>query len=133
MKDAGISLGSLSDYRHTVAEHAVVDDRDCLVIYSVPLTSVRRKSFRLLLDPAKQELVRMEFTQLADEGDMLSGGTGRLEWTYIDGTPLLVRSHIDAYTMGGKTRVHLIVDHDYSRFRKFSVTTTIFPVEGEKP
>jgi hypothetical protein len=131
MKDAGITLGPLREYRTTVAERAVVDDRDCLVIDADPLTSVRRKSFRIWLDPAEEEVVRMEFTQLADEGDMLSEGSGKLEWTYIDGTPLLVRSHIDANSLNGKRRVHLIVDHDYSRFRRFSVTTTILPVGPE--
>ena len=131
MKDAGITVGPLRDYRNTVAERAVVDDRDCLVIDSDPVTSARRKSFRIWLDPAKEEMVRMEFTQLADEGDMLSGGSGSLEWTYVDGTPLLVRSHIDANSLNGKRWVHLIVDHDYSRFRRFSVTTTIVPVAPE--
>jgi hypothetical protein len=129
MKDAGIALGDLKSYNNTVVDHAVVDGRDCIVVDSTPATEAKRKRYKTWLDAAKGEAVRLEFTQLADEGDMLSGGTGRLEWVYMDGVPLLVHSHIDANTLLGKKRVHIVVDHDYSRFRKFSVTTTIIPVE----
>lgn len=134
MKDAGIVLGDLKDYRNIVAEHASIDNRDCIVIDSTPLTTTRLKQYRYWFDPAKEEVLRVDFNQLSDTSDMLSGGTGRLEWIYMDGTPLLVHSHIDANTFLGKKRVRLVVDHDYSRFRKFSVTTTIVPmVTGEQP
>jgi hypothetical protein len=73
--------------------------------------------------------VRLEFNQLADEGDMLNGGSGTTEWIYIDGTPLVTRTHIDATVLDGKKRLRIVTDHTYSQFRKFSVTTTIIPVE----
>ncbi len=134
MKDAGVVLGDLKDYRNIVAEHASIDGRDCVVIDSTPLTTTRRKHYRYWLDAAKEEVLRVDFNQLADEGDILSGGSGRLEWIYMDGTPLLLRTHIDADTFLGKKRVRLVVDHTYSNFRKFSVTTTIVPVaNGEQP
>ena len=107
VKDAGLNLGNLNEYRNTVVDHAVIDGRDCVVIDSVPTSTTRQKRYRIWLDSAKDEMVRMEFDQLTDEGDMLSGATGRLEWIYADGTPLLVRSHVDANTLNGKTRVHL--------------------------
>jgi len=130
MKDAGIVLGDLKSYRNTIVGHAAIDGRDCVVIDSTPIADAHHKRFKIWLDTAKGEMLRVEFTELADEGDMLSGGTGRLEWVYMDGTPLVVRSHVDANVfLGNKnTRVRVVVDHNYSNFRKFSVTTTIIPV-----
>jgi len=43
---------------------------------------------------------------------------------------LVSHSHIDATLLMGKKRVHVVTDHTYSNFRKFSVTTTIVPVES---
>jgi hypothetical protein len=131
MKDAGLVLGDLKGYRNTAVDHAEIGGRKCVVVDSIPTDDTKRKQFRVWVDPEKDEMVQLEFTQLADDGDMLKGGTGRLEWIFMDGTPLLTRSHLDVDTMNGKTKVHLIVDHTYSRFRKFSVTTTIVPVEPE--
>jgi hypothetical protein len=131
LKDAGLVLGDLKNYRNTVVDHAVIDGRDCAVIDSTPISDAQQKRFKIWLHTAKEEMLRLEFTQLADEGDMLSGGTGRLDWIYMDGTPLVVRSHIDTNTPLGEKRIHLVVDHDYSQFRKFSVTTTIVPVTPE--
>lgn len=134
MKDAGLNLGKVSDYNNTVVDHAVIGGRNCVVIESVPTSESHRKRLRWWLDSADEEIVQMEFEQLTDEGDMLGGSKGRLEWIYMDGIPLLVRSHIDAHTLNATKRVHLVVDHDYSRFRKFTVTSTIVPVvSDDKP
>jgi hypothetical protein len=131
IKDAGLKFGKPSDYRNTVADHAVIDGRSCVVVDSTPLTGELRKHYRVWIDPAQEEVLRMEFDQLADESDVLRGATGRLEWIYMDETPLLVRSHIDANTLNGKTPVHLVVDHEYTRFRRFSVSTKILAVETD--
>jgi hypothetical protein len=134
MKDAGIVLGDLGGYRNTAVEHAEIGERKCVVIDSTPADAAKRKQFKAWVDPERDEMVQLEFTQLEDDGDLLKGGTGRLEWTFMDGTPLLTHSHLDVTTMNGRTKVHLLVDHTYTRFRKFSVTATIIPVDpDEKP
>jgi hypothetical protein len=129
MKNAGVDLSHLNEYRNAVGDHATVDDRDCIVIDSTPVTETQKKHYRIWLDPKEEQIVRLEFNQLADEGDMLTGGSGMTEWIYVDGTPLVTRTHIDANVLDGKKRMRIVTDHTYSQFRKFSVTTTIIPVE----
>lgn len=73
--------------------------------------------------------MRIETTLLADEGETLKGGTMSLQFTYIDGVPLVSHSHFDVTLLMGKHHVQVITDHVYSRFQKFAVTTTIVPVE----
>jgi hypothetical protein len=75
------------------------------------------------------EIRRLDFNQLADEGDLLSGGAGTETLQYMDGIPLVVRSHFDVYSILINKKVRVVSDHDYTRFRKFLVTTTIVPVE----
>ena len=134
MKNFGFSL-SLSDlsakYQNTIAGHATSEVCDCVIIDSIPLPGASQRRYRFWVDPAQEEVLTMETTVIADEGDKLEGSTFRLQYTYIDGFPLVSHSHIDATFLMGKKRVHVVTDHTYSNFRKFSVTTTIVPVESE--
>jgi hypothetical protein len=52
-------------------------------------------------------------------------------WIFIDDVPLVSESHFDSKILVGKKQIHVISDHAYSRFRKFSVTTTIIPIAPE--
>jgi hypothetical protein len=136
MKNFGFSL-SLSDlsakYQNTIAGHTTSEVCDCVIIDSTPLPGASQRRYRFWVDPAKEEVMTMESTVIADDGDKLKGSTFRLQYTYIDGSPLVSHSHIDATLLTGKKRVHVVTDHTYSNFRKFSVTTTIVPVEsGDK-
>jgi hypothetical protein len=129
MKDAGADLGLLPDhYRNEVVEHATVDGNDCLLIDSQPRPGAIQKHYRIWLDPARDVIVRMQFDQLADEGDLLRGGSGMKTWTYMDNVPLLTASRVDSNVAVGKKRVRVVVDHRYSRFRKFSVTSKVVEV-----
>ncbi len=131
-KNTGVNLNLLpTSYRSSVVGHAAVDGRDCLLIDSVPLDATQQKHYRTWVDPATSEMMRMEFTQIADEGDVFSGSTGATTLTYIDGIPLLTTSHIDAMVKNKNKRSRIVVDHTYSRFRKFSVSTKIVSVEPE--
>jgi hypothetical protein len=136
MKSFGFSL-SLSElsakYQNVIAGRATSEVCDCVVIDSTPLPGASQRSYRFWVDPAKEEVMKMETTVLADEEDKLKGGTYSVQYTYIDGVPLVSHSHIDATLLMGKKRVHVVTDHTYSNFRKFSVTTTIVPVTpGDK-
>jgi hypothetical protein len=74
--------------------------------------------------------MRVDFTLLADEDDKLKESTFSFEYTSIDGIPLVSHSVIDATIRNEKKSVHVVTEHTYSNFRKFSVTTTIVPVES---
>jgi hypothetical protein len=45
--------------------------------------------------------------------------------------PLITHCHIEANVLNGKEKVRVVVDHDYSRFQKFSATTMIVTVPRE--
>jgi hypothetical protein len=134
MKNFGFSL-SLSElsakYQNTIAGHATSEVCDCVIIDSNPLPGASQRRYRFWVDPAKEEVMTMESSVIADEGDKLKGSKFSFQYTYIDGIPLVSHSHIDATLLMGKKRVHVVTDHTYSHFRKFSVTTTIVPVESE--
>jgi hypothetical protein len=49
----------------------------------------------------------------------------------MDGIPLIVHDHFDGNAMLGSKKVRVVSDHEYSQFRKFSVTTTIIPIAPE--
>jgi hypothetical protein len=128
-KDTGLDVASLlTGYRNTALGREMVGDVDCVVIDSTPLSDAEHKHYREWVDAGEGRMMRLRFDQLADDGDMLAGGTGVLLWTYLEGTPLMSEIHLDVKTKDGKKRVRIVVHHVYSRFRKFSVSTTILPV-----
>ena len=132
MLDAGIKLQDLlTDYRGSVVDHVAMGDCDCVVIDLLPVSNAAKKRYRLWIDPTKNEIRRLDFTQLADGGDILSGGTGTKTFQYLDGIPLILHGHFDGNALLGDKKVRVVADHEYSRFRKFSVTATIVPVEPE--
>jgi len=133
MKSAGVDLSVLPTAFHsTVVSHTTQDGRDCLLVDSTPLPGAPRKHYWVWLDPVAKEVVRIDFDQLADEGDMLRGATGSKAWTYIDGTPLLASSHVDARVLlNDKKTLRVVVDHTHTRFRRFSATSKIVAVEPE--
>jgi hypothetical protein len=129
MLDAGIKLSDLlTGYRSSVVHDVAMDGCDCVVIDSVPASSAAKKHYRLWIDPKASEIRRVDFDELADEGDLLSGGSGTLIFQYLDGVPLTVHSHFDGRSLLNNQTIRVVADHTYSRFRKFSVTTTIVPV-----
>jgi hypothetical protein len=134
MKSFGFNL-SLSEltakYKNTIADHTTSEDCGCFVVDSVPLPSAPQRSYRFWIDSAKQEMMKIESTLLADEDGKLKGSSVTLQYTYLDGIPLVSHSHIDANLTMGKKQVRVVTDHTYSNFRKFSVTTTIIPVAPE--
>jgi hypothetical protein len=130
MLNSGINFRALTtDYRSSVVDHVVEGDCACVLIDAVPLSSAAKKHYRIWVDPVTSEIRRLDFNQLADEGDLLSGGAGTETLQYMDGIPLVVRSHFDVYSILINKKVRVVSDHDYTRFRKFLVTTTIVPVE----
>jgi hypothetical protein len=130
MLDAGVNLRELlTDYRGTVVDRVVMDDCDCVLVDLVPASDAAKKHYRLWIDPAKSEIRKLDFTQLADGGDILSGGTGTQTFQYMDGIPLILHGHFDGDALLGNKKVRVVADHEYSRFRKFSVISTIIPVE----
>jgi hypothetical protein len=127
-KNAGVDVAKLTtDYRNTVVGREMIGGIDCLVIDSTPLSDAQHKHYRVWLDTAEGRMTRLRFDQLSDDGDMLQGGSGVLLWVYMDGTPLLSEVHVDANVKNGKDRVRVVTHHVYSRFRKFSVSSTIVP------
>lgn len=130
---ASITLSELSSkYRNTVAGHAAPEDCACIIIESTPLPGGPPRSYKFWVDSEKQEVLRMDSELLANEEDKLKGGTLSFEYTYIDSIPLVSHSFIDATILMDKKRVHVVTEHTYSNFRKFSVTTTIVPVESRE-
>jgi hypothetical protein len=135
MKRFDVTLDHFStQYRSSIFGHEEIDGRDCVLVEATPLPEAPQRHLRLWVDPAKQELLRMETVLLADEKDMLSGSKVTQGWIFVDGIPLVSETHFDTRIAAGKKQVHVISDHAYSRFRKFSVTTTIVPVgPGDQP
>jgi hypothetical protein len=129
---SNLNLSELTaKYKNTIADHGISKDCECVIVNSVPLSGAPQRSYRFWIDSVKQEMIKIESTLLADEDDKLKGSTITLQYTYLDGIPLVSHSHIDANLTMGKKQVHVVTDHTYSNFRKFSVTSTIVPVESE--
>lgn len=127
--DAGIKLRDLlTEYRISGTESVTMDDCKCILFDLVPDSDAAKKHYRLWIDPGTSEIRRLDFEQLAYEGQFLSGGTGTETFQYLDGIPLVVHSHFDGRALLNNETVRVVADHHYSRFRKFSVTTTIIPV-----
>jgi hypothetical protein len=120
-----------TEYRVSAAEHDTIDDCQCILIDLVPVSSAAKKHYRLWIDPVTSEIRRLDFEQLAFEGEFLSGGRGTETFQYLDGVPLIVHSHFDGKAMLNDKTIRVVADHTYSQFRKFSVTTTIVPVKPE--
>jgi hypothetical protein len=132
MLDARIKIRDLeTEYRVSAAEHDTIDDCQCILIDLVPVSSAAKKHYRLWIDPVTSEIRRLDFEQLAFEGEFLSGGKGTETFQYLDGVPLIVHSHFDGKAMLNDKTIRVVADHTYSRFRKFSVTTTIVPLKPE--
>jgi hypothetical protein len=132
MLDAGVNLGDLlTEYRSSIVDRVSMDGCDCVVIDLVPMSSEAKKHFRLWIDADTSEIRRLDFEQLADERELLSGGTGTVTYQYLEGVPLVIHSHFDFRAMLNDRIMRVVADHRYSRFRRFSVTTTILPVGPE--
>ncbi len=132
MLDAGVKLRDLlTEYRVSGAQEGSMDDCKCVLIDLVPLSDTAKKHYRLWIDPGMSEIRRLDFEQLAYEGQFLSGGNGTETFQYLDGIPLVVHSHFDGRALLNNETVRVVADHAYSRFRKFSVTATIVPVTPE--
>jgi hypothetical protein len=132
MLDAGVKLRELpTNYRGTLTGHEALDGCDCVVIDLAPASIEETKHYRLWIDATKSEIRRLDFKQLVDENDILSGGAGTETFQYIEGIPLIVHGHFDGNSMLNGKRVRVVSDHQFTRFRKFSVTATIVPVTPE--
>jgi hypothetical protein len=132
MKKFDVNLDHFStQYRSSIAGREDVNGRECVLIDATPLSDAPQKHFRIWIDPAKEEMLQMETTLLADEEDKMSGSKVTQGWIFIDDVPLVSESHFDSKILVGKKQIHVISDHAYTRFRKFSVTTTIIPVAPE--
>jgi hypothetical protein len=130
MLNAGVNLPDLlTGYRSSVVDHVAMEGCDCIVIDSVPTSSAWKKHYRLWIDPSSSEIRRVDFDQLADDGEILRGGSGTKTLQYVDGIPLVVHSHFDGNARLNNETARVVADHTFSKFRKFSVTTTILPVE----
>jgi negative regulator of sigma E activity len=135
MKSLGatVSLSDLSSkYRSVTTGRSSADVCDCVVIDSNPLPDGPQRSYKFWVDSEKQEVMRIDFMLLADEEDTLKGSAFSFQYIYIDGIRLVSHSVIDATILLNKKRVHVVTEHTYSNFRKFSVTTTILPVESDR-
>jgi hypothetical protein len=132
MLGAGINLGDLlTKYRSSVVDRASMDGCNCVLVDVVPLSTEAKKHYRLWIDPNTSEIHRLDFEQLADENELLSGGTGTVTYQYLEGIPLVVHTHFDFRAKLNNQTTRVVADHMYSQFRKFSVTTTIVPVMPE--
>jgi hypothetical protein len=122
MKELEVALSALpTAYRNVVMSQTTLEEQSCLLIDSTPLPGGAHLHFRVWVEPVKQEVLRADFLQLADEGRKLQRTTGTMTWTYIDGVPLMVSSHVDELiAVDGKKPARMVVDHRYSRFRKQS-------------
>jgi hypothetical protein len=122
-----------TQFRSIGAGRAPFDQRDCLLIDSVPLPGALtpNRFYRIWLDPVHDEILHVEFYLLGDEAALRRGAAFSLSWTYHDGIPLISQSHGDFSTLvDEKKTVHVIGDHTNSRFRKFIATTRILPGES---
>ena len=129
-KNAGIDLKALAEgYRERIAGHEPVNGRDCVVIEAVPGAGGGAKSYRLWLDADRAQIVRLDFLQLAREGEMLEGTRGTKVWIYLEGAPLVSRSTVEAmYQINGAGWIRVLADHSYSEFKRFSATATLLPL-----
>jgi hypothetical protein len=132
MLDAGVNFSDLlTKYRSSAADRVSMDGCDCAVIDLVPLSAEAKRHYRLWIDPKTSDVHRLDFEQLADEREILTGGTGTVTYQYLEGVPLVIHSHFDFRALLNSQTTRVVADHTYSRFRRFSVTTTILPVAPE--
>lgn len=132
-KSAGIDLEALaSGYHARATGEEQMGGRTCLVIDAVPGERGGAKSYRLWLDAAHEQILRLDFNQLTDEGEMLRGAQGTKLWTYLEGVPLTTHSVVDAtFALGGKGRTRVLAEHTYTDFRRFSATATMVSADPE--
>ena len=135
MLDAGINLTDLvTEYRISAVDRVTMEDRNCVTVDLLPVSIEAKKHYRLWIDPSTDEIRRLEFDELADEHDLLSGARGSETFQYLDGVPLIVHAHFDGRARLNNQTARVVADHAYSQFRKFSVITKIVPiVPEEKP
>jgi hypothetical protein len=127
--NVSVTLSGLkTQYHNVIAGRALLPFCDCIMIDSTPLPGAPQRNYRMWIDPAKGQMLRMNTTLLEDEGKDLKGGVISLMWTYIGDMPLVSHSHYDLDVLNDGKKVHVIVDHTYTKFRRFTVTTTIVPV-----
>ncbi len=126
MRNSAAELSVLpTEYRNVVISRTTQEGRACLLIDSTALPGGSHKHYRVWLDPVAQEILRVDFIRLADEGKKLQRATGTMTWTYIDGVPLMVSSHVEEFVaVDGKKPARMVVDHRYSRFSKLSETSS---------
>lgn len=129
MLDAAINLRDLvTQYRSSIVDQVTGEDCTCVVLDLIPVSSRAKKHYRLWIDPGTSEIRRVDFEQLADKGEFLSGGKGTTTLQYLDGVPSVVHSHIEGRGALNNQIMRVVADHTYSQYRKFTVTTTIVPV-----
>jgi hypothetical protein len=133
----GIDLtpsGLASEYRSVVAGTALLPFCSCIMIDATPLPGAPQRKYRMWVDPAKEQLLRLDSTLLADDGQDLKGGVLMVLWTYLDDIPAISQSRFDVYVLENQKKVHVIADHTYSQFKKFADTSTMNPATpGSKP
>jgi hypothetical protein len=114
-----------TEYRNVVMSRTTQEGRNCLLIDSTALPGGSHTHYRVWLDTVAQEILRVDFIRLADEGKKLQRATGTMTWTYIEGVPLMVSSHVDEFVAAdGKKPARVVMDHRYSRFSKLSETSS---------
>jgi hypothetical protein len=116
-----------SQYKNTIAGQSLLPMCECVMIDSMPLPGAPQRKYRMWVDPAKNQLLRVDMQLLADDVQAMKGGMLTVVWTYIDGVPVVSQSHFDSYMRYGRQVIRVVVDHTYSKFRRFSVTSTIVP------
>jgi hypothetical protein len=117
-----LTVSSLaSQYRNTVAGAALLPFCSCVMIDSMPLAGAPQRKFRMWIDPAKGQILRLDSTLLADIGQDMAGGTLTVLWTYIDDIPLITKSHVDVNVSYSGKRVRVISDHTYSEYKRVTV------------
>jgi hypothetical protein len=123
----------VTKFHNTVVEHPQLNGRDCLLIDSIPLDTVAdvpRRHLRIWLDPQKSEFLRMDFDLLADEGDILRGSKGSINFTCIYGVLLDSIDHLDYIVPAKDKKKHLlrmVSDQTFSNYKKFVSTIRILP------
>jgi hypothetical protein len=63
-----------SQFRNTIAGEALLPFCHCVMIDSMPLPGAPQRKYRMWVDPAKEQLLRLDTTLLADDGRDMKGG-----------------------------------------------------------
>ncbi len=133
--EAGLDLDALTStgYHLAFLHEADIDGHPAAVIDATPVAPAFGIHYTLWIATSDPELLRFTFNVLSDTPRLLRGSFGQKNFLSLEGTPLPSHSSIHALVLVGHKTITVDSEHTYTKYRRFSTTTTMLPSPGTTP